>query len=206
MSIKIGSIAVDLTANTVSFTEGLTKASTIALNSSRNIQRSLSLISVGATAMASAVIASLTATIEKTEDFAFSIQEAADQVGTSSEMFSKLAYNAKLAGTPTDSLRTSMERLAKSAYAAKDGSKESVAAFAAIGISTKDLQGPLKDSGDLMVAVSKKLDGFAESTSTLYAGCRCRDDRFIRASLKAKSPRHSLYLRLRRGLLLFKTC
>ena len=165
MSIKLGSIVVDLTANTVSFSNEMTKASQLALNSGKNIQRSLSLVSGAATAMAAGIVASLTAVIDKTEDVAFAMQRMAATTGTSNEMFSKLAYSAKLSGTPLESLSMSMERLAKTAGAARSGGKEQAAAFAAIGISVKDLDGPLRDAGNLTVAVAKKMDGFAESTN-----------------------------------------
>ena len=165
MSIKLGSIVVDLTANTVSFSNEMTKASQLALNSGKNIQRSLSLVSGAATAMAAGIVASLTAVIDKTEVVAFTMQRMAATTGTSNEMFSKLAYSAKLSGTPLESLSMSMERLSKTAGAARSGSKEQAAAFAAIGISVKDLNGPLNDAGNLTVAVAKKMDGYAESTN-----------------------------------------
>jgi len=165
ISIKLGSIQVDLLANTVSFSEGLTKASQIALTSSKNIQRSLTLVSTAATAMAASVIGSLTAVMAKAEDFAFTIQKMAAVTGTSTEMFSKLAYNAKLVGIPLDTVKGAMERLARTSGAAKSGNKEAAAAYASLGISLKDLNGPLKDSGDLTVAVAKKLYAYKDSTN-----------------------------------------
>jgi len=54
-----------LIANTVSFSQGMSKASQIAMTTGKNIQRSLTLITVEATAMATAVIGSLTAAIVK---------------------------------------------------------------------------------------------------------------------------------------------
>lgn len=165
MSIKMGSIVVDLTANTVSFSGAMDKAAQVAFNSSRNIQRSLSLISVAASTMAASVMASLTAAIGEAENFAFSVQRSAEQVGTSSEMYSKLAYSAKLAGAPVDDLRYAMERMARTSGSAQSGNKQAVAAYAALGISVKDLQGPLKDSGNLFVAAAKSLDQFKDSTN-----------------------------------------
>lgn len=165
MSQRLGSIVVDLIANTVSFSDGMSKASQLAGNSSKQIQRSLLAISSVATAMAASVIGSLTAVIGEAENFAFTIQKSAAIVGTSSEMFSKLAYNAKLVGIPLDTVKGAMERLARTAGAAKSGNKEAGAAYAALGISLKDLNGPLKDSGDLTVAVAKKLDVYKDSTN-----------------------------------------
>ena len=165
ISIRIGTISVDLVANTVSFSKELSKMSQLSLNTSRNIQRSLTLISGAATAMAASIVGSLTAAIDKAEDFAFSMQKMAQQTGSSVEMFSKLAYSAKLAGVPVDDVKMAMEKLARTSSAAQNGNKEAVAAYAALGISVKDLQGPLKDSGNLMVAASKSLDKFKDSTA-----------------------------------------
>ena len=156
---------MDLTANTVSFSDAMNKMSQLSANSAKNVQRNLSLISTAATAMAASVAASLVATIDTAQDFNFAIQKMAQQTATSSESFSKLAYNAKLAGIPMDTLAGSLEKLSRTSAAAQSGNKQAVAAYGALGISVKDLNGPLKDSGDLLVAVSKKMDGFKESTS-----------------------------------------
>jgi len=165
MSIRLGQIVVDLTANTVSFSQGMDKASQIALNSSKNIQRSLNMVSVSAAAMASSIIGSFTIAIDKAQNFAFQIQKSAQQVGSSSEMFSKLAYNAKLVGTPMETLSMAMMRMARTSTAAQAGTKESIGAYAALGITVKMLQGPLKDSGNLFVAVAKGLDKYADSSA-----------------------------------------
>ncbi|WP_263377695.1 phage tail tape measure C-terminal domain-containing protein [Granulicella paludicola] len=115
--------------------------------------------------MAASITASLTAAIAKGEDFAFTISRMAEITGTSTEMFSKLAFAAKQSGVPLDTVRTSLERLSKTAYSAQNGQKEAIAAYDALGISVKDLQGPLKDSGSLLLAVSKSLDKFGEGTA-----------------------------------------
>lgn len=113
--------------------------------------------------MVASVTASFTAAAAEAENFAFSIQRAAEQVGTSSEMFSKLAYNAKLAGVPVDTLKSAMERLSRSSGSAESGNNKIIAAYKALGISVQDLHGPLKDSGDLFVAVAKGADRYSES-------------------------------------------
>jgi hypothetical protein len=165
ISLRLGTISVDLVANTVSFSDSMSKMSQLSLSTSRNVQRSLTLISTAATAMAASITASLAETIVHAEDFAFSIQKAALATGTTNEMMSKLAYNAKLVGVPLDQVKMAMERMARTSGAAQSGQKEAIKAYAALGISVKDLAGPLKDSGDLTVAVAKKIDGFKDSTN-----------------------------------------
>lgn len=163
--MKLGVISVDLIANTVSFAQGMSKMSELSALTAKNAQRSLNLIGVTAAAMATSIVGSLSLAMNKAQDFAFEMQKSAMQVGTSSQMFSKLAENAKIAGVPMDSLRMSLMRLARTSGAAQSGIKTSVAAYAALGITVKDLKGPLKDSGDLFVAVSKSLDKFRDTTA-----------------------------------------
>jgi hypothetical protein len=162
---KVGTISVELIAKTTSFSDAMTKASQISLNTSRNVQRSLGLISVAATAMAGGVTAALTAVITKSEEFVFTMQQMAEKTGTTVENFSRLAYAARSAGVPVDLLKTSMERLARTSYAAQSGQKGSAEAFAALGISVNDLKGPLNDSSALMIEVAKRLDKYKDSTN-----------------------------------------
>jgi len=165
VAIRLGAIQIDLLANTVSFSDGLTKASAIALNSSKNIQRSLTLIGVSATAMAASVAASFTEITKHAQDYALEMSRFSEKTGTTTETFSKLAYSAKLAGVPIDMLKGAMERLTRTSFAASNGQREAIAAYNAIGISVKDLQGPLKDSGSLLLQVSKNLEHFKDSTN-----------------------------------------
>ncbi len=145
----------------------MSQMSQLSLNTSRNVQRSLSLIGTAATAMAATIVASLTATIAKSEDFTYAMSQMAEKTGNSVDMVSKLAYNAKLAGVPVDSLKMALERLGKTAGAANSGNKEAVAAYASLGIHAKELNGPMKQTGDLFVQVGKSLDGMSESENKL---------------------------------------
>jgi hypothetical protein len=161
----LGTIVVDLLANTVSFSDGMSKASQIAANNSKNIQRSLTMIGTVAASMAASVTASFIGMTATAQNFAFEISKFAEKTGTSSEVFSKLAYSAKLAGVPIDMLKGAMERLARTAGNAQNGQKEAITDYKALGISAKDLHGPLSQSGDLLVAVSKKLETMKDSTA-----------------------------------------
>jgi hypothetical protein len=102
---------VDLTANTVSFAQGMDRASQIALNSSKNIKRSLTMISTEATLMATSVIGSLTEMIAKGEEYAFTVERMSQITGTSTETFSKLAFMGKMAGISTENLSSTMQRM-----------------------------------------------------------------------------------------------
>jgi hypothetical protein len=141
----LGTIVVDLLANTVSFSDGMSKASQIAANNSKNIQRSLTMIGTVAASMAASVTASFIGMTATAQNFAFEISKFAEKTGTSSEVFSKLAYSAKLAGVPIDMLKGAMERLARTAGNAQNGQKEAITDYKALGISAKDLHGHCQD-------------------------------------------------------------
>jgi hypothetical protein len=140
------------------------KMSQLSLNSSKNISRSLTMISAAATAMAASVAGSFVAATEHAQHYALEMSRFAEKTGVSTEQFSKLAYSAKLAGVPVDMLKGAMERLARTSGTAQSGQKQATAAYAALGITVKDLQGPLSGSGDLLIAVSKKLEVLGDST------------------------------------------
>lgn len=165
MSIKIGSISISLTAETSSFQSGMDKASQVALNSSKNIERSFKTMGVAITGALSSAVGALGILVDKTQETVFSLQKMAQQAGTSIESFSKLAYAAKVAGMPTDQLAQIMTRLSHSQLLAAGGSLEQAAAFKTLGVNVTDANGRFKDSGDLLVEVAKKLDTYRASTN-----------------------------------------
>lgn len=143
----------------------MTKMGQLSATTGKNIERSFKLVGTAAAGMAATIVASLTTAIAKGEDFAFTVSKMAQQTGTTTEMFSKLAYSAKQVGIPLDTLKGSLERLARTSGAAQSGNKEAIAAYGALGISVKDLNGPLKNSGDLLVASAKSLNQFGDSAN-----------------------------------------
>jgi hypothetical protein len=165
VAIKIGSISISLTAETSSFQTNMDKASQIALNSSRNIERSFTIMGTAIAAATGSAVGALSLLIDKTQDAVFSMQRMAQQAGTSLETFSKLSYAAKVAGMPTDQLAVIMDRLAHSQYLAAGGSLEQAAAFKALGVNVADSNGKFKDTGSLLIEVAKHLDQFKTSAN-----------------------------------------
>lgn len=165
MAIKIGTISIQLTAETASFQSGMDRASQVALNSSRNIERSFSMMATAITAATGAAVGALGLLIDKTEETVFQMQKAAQQAGVSIETFSKLSYAAKVAGMPTDQLAVIMTRLAHAQLLAAGGSKEQASAFKALGVNVSDSNGHFLNTGDLVIQVAKALDGFKDSAN-----------------------------------------
>lgn len=165
MAIRIGTVQISLTAETASFQTQMEKASALALNSSRNIERSFAMMGTAIAAATGSAVGALGLLLNKTEETVFQMQKLAQQAGTSIETFSKLSYAAKVAGMPTDQLAVIMDRLAHSQMLAAGGSLEQAAAFKALGVNVADANGKFKDTGALLVEVAKHLNDFQTSAN-----------------------------------------
>jgi hypothetical protein len=163
VAIKIGTISISLSAETASFQAGMEKASQVALNSSRNIERSFNMMGAAIAAATGAAVGALGILIEKTEDTVFQMQKMAQQAGVSMESFSKLAYAAKTAGMPIDQMAVILTRISRSSYEAAAGNKQAAQAYNALGVSVTDANGHFKTADQLAIEVSKSLDKYRDS-------------------------------------------
>lgn len=110
--------------------------------------------------------------VDRLVDFGAKAIEAADQigkmaqkVGVSVESLSALQTQAKLSNVETDQLQSGLAKLAKNATDAAGGSKESAAAFSAMGVSLRDSNGNLKSTQQLLQDVAAKFAGYEDSAS-----------------------------------------
>jgi hypothetical protein len=136
------------------------KASSTALSSSRNIEKSFTMMGAAITAATGVAVTSLGYLIDKTEETVFTMSKLAAQAGVSIEAFSKLAYAAKLAGMPQDQLASMLDRMSHSSFEAASGSKAAADAYAQLGVSTTNANGTFKTADQLFVEVAKSLHGF----------------------------------------------
>lgn len=165
MAIKIGSISISLTAETSSFTRDMDKASHIAMNSSKNIERSFKLMAGAITAATGSAAAAMSTFIYKTQHMLFNMRKMAEYAGTNIESYSKLAYAAKLAGMPAERLAETMARLAHNYMIAAGGSLEQAAAFKSLGINLHTTNGAMMDTTDLFLKVAKALNKYKDSAN-----------------------------------------
>lgn len=141
------------------------KASALALNTSRSIERSFTLMGTAITGATTAAIGALGYLIDRTQETAFEMQKLAQQTGVSMESFSKLAYAAKLAGMPIDQMAVISTRVAKSSFEAASGNKQAAAAYKMLGVSVADGNGKFKTADTLMVELAKSLNQYKDSTA-----------------------------------------
>src|ERR1700722_11844115 len=141
------------------------KASQVALNSSKNIERSFTMMGTAIAAATGAAIGALGLLIDKTEEVVHGMARMAAQSGTSIESFSKLAYAAKLAGMPVDGMASILTRISHSAFAAASGNKQAAAAYRELGVSVTDANGHFKTSDQIMVDLAKSLNQYKDSAA-----------------------------------------
>jgi hypothetical protein len=156
MSVTVGTLLIDLRAETASFTSEMSKASQLSARTANDIKRSLEKIAAVGLAMGSAVATGSVALIKSALDSADSLGKLAQASGTTVETLSTLAYAAKLSGVQTDQLGVGLVRLSKAAFAAQGGNVQLERIFGRLGVTVTDSNGHLKDSGVLMQQLAAK--------------------------------------------------
>lgn len=116
--------------------------------------------SLGATAVTAA--AGLTKLGKSTIDAIDRFNDMSKKTGVSTEALSQLAYAAKLSGSDIEGVEKGLIKLSKAAIEASTGSKETLSAFNAIGISAKDLAENLNDPDKLLLKIAGKFEGFED--------------------------------------------
>lgn len=171
----LGTVIVELQADIAKYQTSLEKASNIAEQRMRQIDKSIGLVKtslgvLGAGFLANATFDKIKEKIEGAISAAAGLKELSERTGSSIESLSGLAAIAKLTGTDTDALATGLQKLAKSMVDAENGGKKTSAAFEAIGISTTDLKG--KNPDEMFQMLAKHLNEYqdgAEKTAIAQA-------------------------------------
>ena len=146
MSGSLGSLVVEVAANVARFQSDMGKIAQIAENRARQIDSALNIVGNSLKALGAAAVVGLTfekmrSQVQGAIDSAAGLKDLAERTGGTVEKLSGLAGIAKLSGTETDMLAGGIQKLAKAMNEAENGSKAQTSAFAALGISTKDLKG-----------------------------------------------------------------
>jgi hypothetical protein len=162
--VSLFSILVDIAASTARLESGLDKAER-RLEEFGEQAREVGEKIKGALEFAGVAVA-VGEMVEKFDQFvehAVSVEHASQKTGIAVEEFSKLEFAAKNAGVGSEQLASGLEKFAKNAELAAEGSKKQAEAFAAIGISVEDSSGHLKPMSDLLSEVADKFEGYRDS-------------------------------------------
>src|SRR5258705_7779492 len=121
MSVVVGTLLIDLVANTASFSQSMDKMSALSAKSANDIKRSLEKIAVAGVAMAGALATGTVAMIKGALDSADAMGKMAQSAGTTVESLTTLNYAASLSNVATETLVKGLEKLSVSAFKAQNG-------------------------------------------------------------------------------------
>lgn len=113
--------------------------------------------------MATAVVGALAAATKTAADYGDALRDASIRTGLSTEALSGLKLQAEQSGTSFETLNNGLKLLSKNMFDAAQGGKKQLEAFAAVGVSVKDLQDA---HGQLEPILRKVAEGFKNSGDT----------------------------------------
>jgi hypothetical protein len=162
VSVTVGTLVIDLKANTASFSQSMDKMSHLSAKTATDIKRSLEKIAVAGAAMTAALITGTAGVVRSALDQVDALGKAAQAAGTTAETLSTLQYAAKLSNVENEQLVKGLEKLSLAAFKAQGGNVQLGNIFKRLGVSTMDANGHLKDSGILLEQMAPKFAAMAD--------------------------------------------
>jgi hypothetical protein len=162
MSVTVGTLTIDLKANTASFSGSMDKMSHLSAKTANDIKRSLEKIAAAGLAMGAAIATGTAALITHSLDSADALYKLAQSAGTTTETLSVLNYAAGLSNVSSEELGKGLEKLSKSAFSAQNGNQALTNVFTRLKVSATDATGHLKDSGVLFGEIATRFAGMAD--------------------------------------------
>ena len=159
----LGSLVVSLEANMAQFSSDMGKAMAVVDTFGKSLD--------GLESMAKKAFAGI-ATVGTVHHFAgliegaieaqAQLQKVAERTGATVESLSGLKSVAKLSGTDLDTVAAATQKLSKAMELTVEGSAKQTAAFAKIGISSKEVSANMDDPGKMMLVLAQHMDGVAQ--------------------------------------------
>lgn len=139
----------------------------------RSVQSSLKQLQSGAGAALATIgvlgaglsVAGIVGSLKASVDAMDALNDAADQTGSSVEDLSSLLNTLAPYGATVDQITDATGRLARAMAGADDETKGAGAAFAALGVATRDASGNLRPTVDVLTDVAKALDLYEDGTN-----------------------------------------
>lgn len=160
----VGSLMVELQANTAAFTRDMGKARAAVESSSARMNKAIAGVERGIRMMAGALSVVAVAGFAKSLiNEADALGEMSQKLGVSVENLSAYSYGAKQAGSSTEEMNTSLTRLSKNIQEAiVDKTSESARTFDSLGISLKDTNGKLKSTDAIFEELAQRFSQSAD--------------------------------------------
>ena len=168
----LASLVVSLEANVARFESDLNKAEFMAKKAMDTIgnvsETAMKAVKGAVMAMAAAYTFDAFADgIKGAIASAGELDQMAKKTGATVEALSGLKSAAKLSGTSLEEVGGGLQKLSKAMFEAAGGSQKQSDLFKSLGIEVTDSSGKLRDSGEVMLDLAKKLDSMDSSTQAV---------------------------------------
>lgn len=168
----LASLVVSLEANVARFESDLNKAEFMAKKAMDTIgnvsETAMKAVKGAVTAMAAAYTFDAFADgIKGAIESAGELDQMAKKTGATVEALSGLKSAAKLSGTSLEEVGGGLQKLSKAMFEAAGGSQKQSDLFKSLGVEVTDSSGKLRDSGEVMLDLAKKLDSMDSSTQAV---------------------------------------
>ena len=168
----LASLVVSLEANVARFESDLNKAEFMAKKAMDTIgnvsEAAMKAVKGAVMAMAAAYTFDAFADgIKGAIASAGELDQMAKKTGATVEALSGLKSAAKLSGTSLEEVGGGLQKLSKAMFEAAGGSQKQSDLFKSLGVEVTDSSGKLRDSGEVMLDLAKKLDSMDSSTQAV---------------------------------------
>ncbi len=168
----LASLVVSLEANIARFESDLNKAEFMAKKAMDTIgnvsETAMKAVKGAVMAMAAAYTFDAFADgIKGAIESAGELDQMAKKTGATVEALSGLKSAAKLSGTSLEEVGGGLQKLSKAMFEAAGGSQKQSDLFKSLGVEVTDSSGKLRDSGEVMLDLAKKLDSMDSSTQAV---------------------------------------
>ena len=168
----LASLVVSLEANVARFESDLNKAEFMAKKAMDTIgnvsETAMKTVKGAVMAMAAAYTFDAFADgIKGAIESAGELDQMGKKTGATVEALSGLKSAAKLSGTSLEEVGGGLQKLSKAMFEAAGGSQKQSDLFKSLGVEVTDSSGKLRDSGEVMLDLAKKLDSMDSSTQAV---------------------------------------
>lgn len=169
MTSLIGALRVSLSADTAAFQAGMKRAEGQAKASSTAIGKSLGLIKAGFAGFVSGLsIGALARGLKSALDYAGSLGEVAQQLGVTTRELQVFRFAVQQNGGTLENADQALGKFAIAISKARSGSKQAAEAFAAAGVSLKDLE--TKSKTEILGQVADRFKATGGAAANAAAG------------------------------------
>ena len=167
---KIGSLVVDLVAETSSFNTNIKKASANLNSEAARMQKSLqsvqhgvsSLIAAGTAFAGGAIVSELKRVTMAGLEYSSALGEQSQQLGVTTEDLQVYRYAATQVGLSQEEMDKGLQKLTRTLGEAQLGSKKAAGTFSALGIDVRDAAGGLKTTSQIMPEVAEAISRISD--------------------------------------------